>query len=117
MKFHEAKKTSLSIALFHAGNPKQAGIVENITADGLIKVFTEKPEHPKTNLASAAMFLASPSVIKGIPALKDGQIIDFSKEILPDYAGKMFGYEIKGFNIDIGTLETLREAEEYAKKQ
>lgn len=105
--FHKLKKSILSVALFETNVPKQCGIAEKIAEDGRILKFTEKPENPKSNLASAAIFLMSPELIKDFPDKKE---IDFSKEVLPKYQGRMFGYKIKGFNIDIGTLENYKLA-------
>ncbi len=85
-EFHLSRNALLTIALFHTKVPKQCGIVEKIREDGLITSFTEKPENPQGNLASAAMFIASPKITKDFPTKKK---FDFSKEILSKYVGKM----------------------------
>lgn len=110
--FHKTKGGKLSVALFKTGRPKECGIAEEMDENGKIMKFTEKPEHPKSDLASAAIFLMSPEILDDLPAEKH---IDFSKEVLPQYQGKMFGYHIKGFNIDIGTLKNYELAKEIAK--
>ncbi|OGV32599.1 MAG: hypothetical protein A2020_07365 [Lentisphaerae bacterium GWF2_45_14] len=105
--FHTRKKSMLSVALFETNLPKQCGIAEEIGPDDRIVKFIEKPEKPTSNLASAAIFLMSPNLIKDFP---DKKHIDFSKEILPAYQGRMYGYKFDGFNIDIGTLENYKTA-------
>jgi mannose-1-phosphate guanylyltransferase len=111
-KFHLTKKALLSLALYYTTLPEQCGIVEKMDKEGRILTFREKPLFPSSNLASAALFLASPLIKKDFPPRGK---FDFSKEILPRYEGKMFGYLIKGFNIDIGTPENYRKAQELAK--
>ena len=105
--FHFQRKSPLTVALFHTDRPRSCGIVENMREDGLILEFREKPEDPKSDLASAAMFMMSPEVLASLP---DAEHIDFSKEVLSLFQGKMYGYLLRGFNIDIGTPETYAEA-------
>jgi mannose-1-phosphate guanylyltransferase len=105
--FHCARKSKLTMAMFKTENPTQCGIVEKLSSDGVIEVFREKPFDPQSDRASAAIFLMSPSIIQSFPAKQE---INFSKEVLPDWQGRMYGYMIKGFNIDIGTPETLVKA-------
>ncbi len=112
IQFHRKRHSPLSVALFRASNPTSCGIVEKIQDDGLIVEFREKPQNPKTNLASGAMFLISPEILHTLP---DKEVIDFSKEILPQYQNRMFGYEIPGFNFDIGTPESFEAANKTAK--
>jgi len=107
-KFHLSRNSPLTIALFHTKVPEQCGIIDKINKNGLITSFIEKPKKPKSDLANAAIFITSPKIIKDFPAKKK---FDFSKEILPKYIGKMYGYLIKGFNVDIGTLEMYKYAQ------
>ncbi len=111
--FHRRCKTNLSIALFKTNLPTQCGIVGEIMDNGLITEFTEKPLKPKSNLASAAMFIMSPLLID--ERFPEKEYIDFSKEILPHMVGKMYGYSMNGFNIDIGTPQNYALANQIAK--
>ncbi len=113
ISFHKQNKSDLSVALFLTKSPMHCGIVEEMDPSGLILKFFEKPERPKSNIASAAIFILTPSVVKGIP---DDTFIDFSNYVLPRYQGKMFGYPINGFNIDIGTVENYNYANTIAEK-
>ena len=112
--FHRQRRSELSLALFRAENPSQCGIVEEMAPDGRILRFAEKPPAPRSNLASAALFLMSPAVFTDFP---NHEIIDFSREVLPRRQGRMYGYELPGFNLDIGTPEQYRRAQELARRQ
>lgn len=112
-EFHFKRTSVLSLALFRTATPHSCGIVEKILPDGRIVEFREKPLDPKSNLASGAMFMISPEVLRVLP---DKTNIDFSKEILPLFLNRMFGYEISGFNVDIGTPESFRTADMLAER-
>ena len=107
IRFHRAKRTLLSLALFHTETPSTCGIVEQIDANGLIRIFVEKPPMPKSDLASAAIFLMSPEVFADFP---DDETIDFSKEVLLKYQNRMYGFDWGRFNIYVGTPESYRPA-------
>lgn len=107
IEFHRNCGAELSVALFRTSVPKQCGIAEEIADDGRILRFVEKPNEAKTDLASAAVFLASPTVFDAFP---EKEIIDFSKEVLPKFQGQMYGFPIDGFNIDVGTPDNYRLA-------
>ena len=100
--FHRKRMARLSMALFHTPTPRSCGIAEEIEPDGRIVKFLEKSPLAKGNLASAAIFLMSPAVFEDFP---EGEVIDFSRDVLPLQQGRMYGYEMPGFNIDIGTPE------------
>ena len=110
--FHEGKDTKLSLAMFKTNKPRQCGIASEIDKNNRIIRFDEKPEYPESDLASAAMFMVSPDVIKDIPKKSE---VDFSKEVLPLYQGRMYGYMIDGFNVDVGTPENYKLANKLAE--
>src|SRR5437764_808068 len=58
-EFNSKHPTALTIGLFHTEFPKACGIV-TLDDDGRIVEFEEKPQHPKSDLASAGMFVAPP---------------------------------------------------------
>ena len=111
IRFHQEKQSTLTVAVYETTVPKQCGIMEEIDESGRVLKFTEKPQNPKTNLASAALFLMSQQIIKEFPKQ---ETIDFSKEILPKYQGEMFAYRLPGFNVDIGTMENYKLANSLA---
>ncbi len=97
-----------TIALFHSPAPSQCGIAE-LDLDGRIVGFVEKPEHPVSDLANAGIYVMQREVLDLIP---NKPIADFGFDVLPQLVGRMYGYEINGFFVDIGTLERL----EFAKR-
>jgi NDP-sugar pyrophosphorylase family protein len=59
------------------------------------------------------MFMASPEIFTAFP---EGPVVDFSKEVLPAFQGRMHGFRIDGFNLDIGTHDNYRNADQLAKE-
>jgi mannose-1-phosphate guanylyltransferase len=112
-RFHAARRAPLTLALFRTDSPSSCGIVEEITADGRILRFVEKPSAPRSNLASAAIFVVEPEVAREIPAWGE---VDFSREMLPRYPGRMYGREFDGFNIDVGTPASYALAQALANE-
>ncbi len=97
----------LSMALFRANHPEQCGIAT--LDDGMrITEFTEKPKSPKSNLANAGIYIASRKIFDIFP---DKSPLDFGNDILPLLTGKMYGHEITGYLIDIGTPENYSKAQ------
>ena len=107
-RFHESKDGILSMALFHAPQPKQCGIV-SLGENDLIESFTEKPENPASDLANAGIYIANSSIL---PFFNKDGFLDFGKDILPQLAGKMYGWEDPYYLIDIGTPENYSKAQE-----
>lgn len=79
-----------------------------------IKDFEEKPENPRSNLASMGIYIFSWKVLKdALIALKDQSNCDFGKHIIPychEGAKRLFAYEYNGYWKDVGTLGSYWEA-------
>lgn len=110
-KFHSQRKSLLTLALCRTKNPQHSGVIEGIKKNGLITQFREKPTDPQSNLASAALFIASPKIKDDFP--KKGSF-DFSQELLPKYVGRMYGYCLKGYHVNVGTPEKYALANQIA---
>jgi mannose-1-phosphate guanylyltransferase len=106
-QFHEQKKRPFSMALFRTPNPTACGIAD-LNDDQIIVEFEEKPKVPKSNLANAGIYMASPEVLELIPNL---ELTDIGFHMLPLLQGQMAGMEINDYLLDIGTLENLSKAE------
>lgn len=106
LAYHKAKKSIFTMALFRTAHPKDCGIA-SVNEEGRILNFTEKPEHPNGNLANAGIYIASQKIF---PLFPDKEFIDFGKDMLPLLAGKMYGWEIKDYLLDIGTMENYERA-------
>jgi mannose-1-phosphate guanylyltransferase len=104
--FHRAHKKDFSMALFRAQNPRACGIA-TIDADHVVTSFTEKPENPRSDLANAGIYLSTPAILDMIPPLPTA---DIGYHLLPQLVGKMAGWEMDDFLIDVGTMENLQKA-------
>lgn len=105
--FHREKKAPLTMALFHTSVPKQCGIAA-LDDTGLVTEFVEKPENPKSDLANGGIYVASQEAFDYFP---DAHFSDVGKDVLPKLVGKMYGWEIPQYLIDIGTPETYERAQ------
>src|SRR5579863_7404258 len=96
--FHRARRSSATLGLYRVSNPTECGVV-SIESDGRITAFEEKSAHPKGNLAFTGLMIAAPAVIdvlsKRIPS-------DIGSDLLPRLIGRMYGYAIEDYLIDIG---------------
>lgn len=76
--------------------------------------FEEKPENPRSNLASMGIYIFSWKVLKeALIANADQPNLDFGKHIIPycHQGGKrLFAYEYNGYWKDVGTLSSYWEA-------
>ena len=92
------------------------GILTTDPEDGRITKFTEKPDKPDSNLASMGIYIFSADVL--IEALEEDALDqrsshDFGKDIIPTLLGdekRLFAYRFKGYWKDVGTIDSLWEA-------
>lgn len=82
--------------------------------DKKINEFEEKPEHPRSNLASMGIYIFSWPVLRdALIAMKDQNGCDFGKHIIPycfENQKRLFAYEYNGYWKDVGTLGSYWEA-------
>ena len=82
--------------------------------DNKITEFEEKPENPRSNLASMGIYIFSwPVLKKALLALQDQPSCDFGKHIIPychENGKRLFAYEYNGYWKDVGTLGSYWEA-------
>jgi mannose-1-phosphate guanylyltransferase len=105
--FHTSRPHNFTMALFETNNPSGCGIV-SLNSAATITSFEEKPANPTSNLANAGLYVASPAVIDLIDSAKTPADIGF--DLLPLLVGKMSGYKINDYLIDIGTHKNLEKA-------
>ena len=106
-KFHKSHDKFFSMGLFKSPNPSVCGIAL-VNEERIVTDFEEKPKNPRSDLASAGIFLSAPEVLDSIP---EKGITDIGFHLIPKLVNKMKGYIVKDYLIDIGTLENLRQAE------
>ncbi|MDD3218738.1 MAG: glucose-1-phosphate adenylyltransferase [Lachnospiraceae bacterium] len=115
LDFHKANKSDVTIAVMPVPMEEASRFGIMITDEnGQITEFEEKPEKPRSNLASMGIYIFSWPVLKeALVALKDQSNCDFGKHILPhilDKGGRLFAYEFNGYWKDVGTLGSYWEA-------
>lgn len=90
--------------------------IMNTDENGCIVEFEEKPEHPKSNLASMGIYIFNWKTLRKmlIADMKNaGSNHDFGKDIIPALLAdnrKLVAYKFKGYWKDVGTIDSLWEA-------
>lgn len=102
-----------TMMLFEADNPKSCGIVE-LDKQGRVFAFHEKVAKPPSNLANAAVYIFDQSLQEKLTKLLKQQS-DISIDLLPCYIKQMNSWKTKGYLRDIGTLDSLKKANDYMK--
>ena len=115
LDYHKANNADITIAAMPVPieEASRFGVVVTDN-DNKITEFEEKPEHPKSNLASMGIYIFSWKVLKdALIKLKDQQECDFGKHVIPycfNNNKRIFAYEYNGYWKDVGTLSSYWEA-------
>ncbi len=115
LDFHKENNADVTIATMPVPL-EEAGRFGIVIADENKKIeeFEEKPEHPRSNLASMGIYIFSWDVLKeALFAMKDQSGCDFGKHIIPychEKGQRLFAYEYNGYWKDVGTLGSYWEA-------
>lgn len=117
LDYHKAKKASLTIAVMEVPweETSRFGIM-NTDDTGRIVEFEEKPEEPKSNLASMGIYIFTWSRLRKYlkdSAAKGTSMDDFGHNVIPAYlrnSESIFAYNFSGYWKDVGTIESLWEA-------
>lgn len=115
LDYHKANKADVTIAVMPVPMEEASrfGIMVTDETDRIID-FEEKPEHPRSNLASMGIYIFSwPMLKETLIRLKDVPECDFGKHVIPDYKDngrRLFAYEFTGYWKDVGTLSSYWEA-------
>ena len=104
---HAGQDLPMTMALFQTPYPEKCGIA-TMSAEGVITEFIEKPAHPASNLANAGLYVLSQEAWCEIA---DMDVFDFGFDVIPAFVGRMRGYAHNGYHRDIGTHESLAQAE------
>lgn len=110
---HKAKNADVTIAVMEVDwdEASRFGIM-NTNEDKSIYEFEEKPKNPKSNLASMGIYIFNWKTIKKYFESEE-EYIDFGKNLIPkmlDDKLKMYAYEFNGYWRDVGTIESLWQA-------
>ena len=117
LKFHKEKEAACTIAVIDVPleEASRFGIL-NTNADGTIYEFDEKPEHPKSTNASMGIYVFTWKKIRQYlidDAANENSSNDFGKNVLPlmlNSGEKMVAYPFDGYWKDVGTIDSLWEA-------
>jgi mannose-1-phosphate guanylyltransferase len=113
IRFHRSHGELFTMGLFKTDKPTSCGIAE-LDEDGRVTSFEEKPKRPKTNLAAAGVYVASPKIFEFFQADQREKVnspLDLGFNILPKLIGKMYGYVIRDYLLDIGDMESYEKAQ------
>ena len=106
LAYHRSHGDPVTMLLFRPSDPRACGIVE-LDGEGRIIDFTEKPEHPRSNLANAGVYVVSAAAFR---EMADADGMDLGRDVLGRFVGRMRGWVDDGYHIDIGTPEALARA-------
>lgn len=113
-KEHQADAT-IAVIQVPMKEASRFGIM-NTDETGRIVEFEEKPEHPKSNLASMGIYIFNWKLLRRMLTAdmkNPDSSHDFGKDIIPQLLadGKtLFAYQFKGYWKDVGTIDSLWEA-------
>lgn len=115
LDFHKQKGADVTIAAIPVPI-EEASRFGVVIADENKKIteFEEKPEHPRSNLASMGIYIFSWPVLRdSLIAMKDQSNCDFGKHIIPychSHDKAIYAYEFNDYWKDVGTLGSYWEA-------
>ncbi|WP_462411220.1 glucose-1-phosphate adenylyltransferase [Neobacillus sp. Marseille-QA0830] len=117
LEYHIEKKADVTISLIEVPwmEASRFGIM-NTNEEMRITEFEEKPANPKNNLASMGIYIFSWNILKEyleMDARNPDSSHDFGKDVIPsllDQNKKLFAYPFKGYWKDVGTVQSLWEA-------
>lgn len=117
LTYHKEKNADATIAVLEVPlkEASRFGIM-NCDAQDVIVEFEEKPKKPKSNLASMGIYIFSYQTLRKylLEDLKNEKSNhDFGKDIIPAYLNdkkKLVAYRFKGYWKDVGTIDSLWEA-------
>ncbi len=115
LDYHKSNNADVTIAAMPVPmeEAKRFGIVVT-DEDNRITDFQEKPDEPKSNLASMGIYIFNWEVLKNaLVTLKNQSNCDFGKHIIPycfENGKRIFAYEYNSYWKDVGTLGSYWEA-------
>ena len=117
LSFHKEKNAEVTIAVIEVpwDEANRFGIM-NTEEDKKIYEFEEKPQEPKSNLASMGVYIFNWKTLKSyfLRGEKTNECFDdFGHDVIPAMLKDgipMYAYPFKGYCRDVGTIESLWEA-------
>ncbi len=117
LKFHKDKNSEVTISAITVPLKESGrfGII-NTDEDNRVSGFEEKPRNPKSNIGSMGVYIFNWSVLRQYLAAdecSEASNHDFGKDLIPamlQSGVKMYTYPFTGYWKDVGTVESLWEA-------
>jgi NDP-sugar pyrophosphorylase family protein len=112
LAFHKKREALATIALVHADDVSQYGVVI-VDGEGKVLDFQEKPPKgtERSNLVNTGVYVFEPEILNHIPA---GEFWDFGKNVFPELQqaqAPFYGLQMTGaYWRDIGTPDEYRHA-------
>lgn len=114
---HTSRGAAATIAVIEVPKKEASRFgIMNTDDTGRIVEFEEKPEHPKSNLASMGIYIFNWKLLRKmlVADMKDpNSSHDFGKDIIPGMLAEeklLVAYKFKGYWKDVGTIDSLWEA-------
>ena len=114
---HKEANADATIAVIEVPMKEASRVgIMNTDESGRIVEFEEKPEHPKSNLASMGIYIFTWKLLRKMlmaDIKNPDSNHDFGKDIIPTMLndGKtLYAYKFKGYWKDVGTIDSLWEA-------
>jgi len=114
---HIESKAEATIAVFEVPKKEASRFgIMNTDKNDVIYEFEEKPKEPKSNLASMGVYIFNYKTLRRYLKADDkdeNSSHDFGKNIIPAYLKdklKLQAYRFKGYWKDVGTIDSLWEA-------
>lgn len=118
LKAHKENNADATIAVLEVPMKEASrfGIMNTDPETGRIVEFEEKPAEPKSNLASMGIYIFTWKLLRKMlmaDMKNDASSHDFGKDIIPTMLNddkRLFAYKFKGYWKDVGTIDSLWEA-------
>ena len=117
LKHHKECNADATIAVIEVPMKEASRFgIMNTNDTGRIVEFEEKPPQPKSNLASMGIYIFTWKLLREMlvaDMADDNSNHDFGKDIIPtllNNGGNLYAYEFKGYWKDVGTIDSLWEA-------
>ena len=117
LAYHKEMNADATIAVIEVPMKEASRFgIMNTDEEGHIVEFEEKPEHPKSNLASMGIYIFNWKLLRKmlLADMKDADSHhDFGKDIIPTLLADqktLVAYKYQGYWKDVGTIDSLWEA-------
>jgi glucose-1-phosphate adenylyltransferase len=119
LRYHEEKNADMTVCAIRVplSEASRFGVL-GLDQDepGRVAEFEEKPEHPKSDLASMGIYMFNTQVMTRLletDASNTNSAHDFGQDILPKMVAqgnRVFCYPFEGYWVDVGTVQAYWEA-------